>query len=149
MISRPVTAVLVSLSLTAMVSAQNPVQQYYDTTRPITLKGNFAGMGLLPGAAHGYLFLDTKDASGKAEIWAIEGDSPSQLARAGWGLMGAGPVALGDAITVVVYRPKPDVKVIETVPVNATRTMEAAKAGRLVRGTDVTLADGKKMVFGS
>jgi hypothetical protein len=128
-------------------SAQGSVADHFDTTKPIALKGKHAGLFAVPDRP-AYLLIDVQDGSGKIERWAVQGSSMSVLLKAGWNLGRGGPVKLGDSITVMAFRAKPAANLTETVPTFPPDLLEAAKAGRLVHGTEIILPDGKKLPFG-
>ena len=139
-------AFVTGLWLAALVGAaaqSSFVSQYYDTSRTETLTGRIASV-VLQDSQHTFLLLDVAAGAGKAERWAVEGSPAAEL---GW--MGrSAPVSLGDTITVVVYRAKPGSKVAAIVPADNARLVEAATAGRLVHGTELTLPNGNKLAFG-
>jgi hypothetical protein len=129
-------------------TAQTSLTENYDTTKPITLKGAVARLGGSPGSAHAYLLLEVKASGDKTELWVVEGNSQEALAKAGWRIGPGGSLLPGDQVTVTVFHARANAKVAETVPASMPAAVEAAKAGRLVHGTEVTKADGQKLVFG-
>lgn len=128
-----------------MPSAQSTpaVSKYFDTSQTITLKGRVAGV-VLQYSEPTYLMLDVDLADGKTERWGVEGWSASEL---GWAPKTA-PVNPGDAVTVIAYRARAGSNVAATLPPDHARLAEAAKAGRLAHGTEMTLPDGRKLAFG-
>jgi hypothetical protein len=127
------------------LAAQNEVAARYDLAKPMMLKGEVARLGAKEGAPNTYIFLQVAGANGN-ERWVVEGDAPQVLANAGWRIGSRGAtLGLGQVITVVAYPMRAGVAApaAEGEPV----VLEAAKTGRLVRGGDVTLQDGKTMTF--
>jgi hypothetical protein len=102
---------------------------------------------MFPPGPHSYLVVDVKDATGKTERWVIQGNPPGALMRDGWNLRES--LRLGDAVTIVAFRPQAGSKVTEAIPVAAgAQILELANTGRLLHGTQVTLSDGKSLTFG-
>ena len=128
-----------------VLAAHTAISQDFDMTRPATIKGQVAGLIFGPG--NSYLLIDVSDASGKSQLWAVQGNALGVLMRDGW--TPKGPVRPGDAVSVVTFRPRSSAKLAESLPPTIEmKILELAKTGHVLRGTEVTLADGKKMVFG-
>jgi hypothetical protein len=125
-----------------MSVAHTAVSQEFETTQPITLKGQVAQVLL---AQESYLRIEVKDATGKSEIWAVQGDSVAVLMRAGWSPRGT--LRLGDEVTVIAFRPKGNADVTSTLKTTEPSILEAAKTKHVLRGTEVTLPNGKKLIF--
>jgi hypothetical protein len=135
---------VVSLAVAATACAQSPgVGQYYDMSKALTLSGRVATV-VMQYAERSYVLLDVEAGPDKRERWALEGRSMSDL---GWSPRTM-PVKPGDSVTVTVYLPKPGSNVAVTVPADHARLAEIAQAGRLVLGTDLVLADGRRVEFG-
>jgi hypothetical protein len=129
---------LVTVFLNAPVAAG----QQFDGTKPLTLKGTVAGTIFGPES---FLIVDVME-SGKTATWAVQGKSLQDLMGDGWTTKST--VRLGDTVTVTVFRPRPNVNLLANLTTGEVRVIELAKAGRLVLGTDVTLANGTKLTFG-
>ena len=97
------------------------------------------------------------------EIWAIEGDGNNNLFSAGWDLKSSGwdsriMLRPGDSISVTALPAKAGAQLANTLVMNfemsqsmlqsMLRVKERQQAGRLMHGLDVTLADGRKLLFG-
>ena len=120
--------------------------QAFDVTHPLTLRGTVSQLVFSPGP-HSYLVVDVKDATGESERWVIQGNPPGALMRDGWNLKES--LRLGDAVTIVTFRPRTGATVAEAIPVAAgAQVLELANRGRLLHGTQVTLSDGKTLTFG-
>ena len=136
------------LSMTA-VAAQTAVSEFFDTTKPVTLKGTTRRVHfMLPNA---YLFIDVKDGDGKSEVWAVQGNAPGALIKQGWKFVlgPGGTVSLGDTVTVRAFPGRRGADMLAAIPAGAPpEVADLAKAGRLMRGIEVALADGKTMPFG-
>ena len=95
----------------------------FDGNKPVTLMGTITKVEFQN--PHIYFYIDVKEADGKVVNYAVEGGTPNQLRRQGWG--------------------RESLKVGETVTVEgfAARKAEA----KVVNGRTVILADGRR-VFG-
>jgi hypothetical protein len=69
----------------------------YDSTKSVTLSGTVTEFAFIN--PHAALYLDVKDATGKAVKWAIEMNSPGVLRAAGWT---KATFKAGDQITITV-----------------------------------------------
>jgi hypothetical protein len=151
---RIAVALLIFTPFPVVVSvAQRATSALYDSNAPITLTGAYAGTGY-GGSGPLYLFVEVlKD--GRNEKWAIEGDSLLALRKNGWKKdIFAPPIAAAEVITVQAYRPKASAKAISLVPDYPdapglhSELSELAKLNRLVRGTEILLANGTRLYFG-
>jgi hypothetical protein len=114
---------LVCLTLLATArsaTAHHSVTAYYDTNRPLTLKGTVTVIEWTN--PHAFVHIDVSDEAGKVTNWAVETDSPNVLSRAGWTKTTLKP---DDEVTVIGYPAK-----------------KQAAAMRLVT---LSLADGRKL----
>lgn len=128
-----------------VLAAHTAISQDFDMTRPATIKGQVAGV--MFGPDNSYLLIDVSDASGKSQRWAVQGNGMGVLMKDGW--TPKGTVRPGDAVSVVTFRPRSSAKLAESLPSSIDmKILELAKTGHVLRGTEVTLADGKKMPFG-
>jgi hypothetical protein len=149
------------LLLAGPVSAQTPLSDYYDTTKPFTLKGTLRGFWVSPGAVPAMILLEAPDpATGKVTQWFVAGRPGAELQRAGLFLMGPkAPIKSGDVITVSAYVAKAGSKAAETL---AAALQSAAapgtKAGfvdelrkkdaRVMHGIEIIAADGTRLAIG-
>jgi hypothetical protein len=151
---------LSGLGFAVVASAQTPIQDYYDTTKPITIKGTLRARWGSPGRVPMMIMLEVPGEGGKVTQWFIAGRPAFDMQREGLDLIGPmGPIKGGDVISVSGYVPKPGSKAGETL---ATALQEAAgpnlKAGfvdelrredvHLMHGIEIILADGKKLAYG-
>jgi hypothetical protein len=86
---------LAVLAAGASIAAHHSFAAQYDRDKPITLKG--AVTRLEWANPHVYFYMDVAGASGATEHWAIEGQAPSILYRAGWR---KDSTKYGDVVTV-------------------------------------------------
>jgi hypothetical protein len=95
----------------------------FDSNKPVTLTGTITKVEFQN--PHIYFYIDVKEPDGSVVNYAVEGGTPNQLRRQGWG--------------------KDSLKIGETVTVQG---FLARKAGvHTVNGRTVTLPDGRR-VFG-
>jgi hypothetical protein len=95
----------------------------FDSNKPVTLTGAITKVEFQN--PHIYFYIDVKQADGKLVNYAVEGGTPNQLRRQGWG---RDSLKIGETVTVEGF---------------AARKPEA----RVVNGRTVILADGRR-VFG-
>ena len=141
--------------------AHHKTADYYDVTRPLTLKG--VVKEFVRANPHSFILLDVKSPAGSVATWAVEGDGPNNLIAAGWDLKASGwnkNMAMPtETVSVTAYPAKPGVNLASTLVIDEAnmgpallttmkRVAEIQKAGHLVHGADVTLADGRKLLFG-
>jgi hypothetical protein len=136
-------AVIVPLCLLMNVRTGAQAPQF-DTSKEATMKGRVATV-ILQYTDRTFLLLDVEAAPGKTERWAIQGSPSTELE---WGPRTL-PVKLGETVSVNVFRPRPGTNLADVVPGDHPGLQEIAKAGRIARGLDLTLADGRKLAFGA
>jgi hypothetical protein len=130
-----------------MLTGSALTAQEFDTSSTFTLKGSVVTLFL---DRPSYLIIESKDGTGKTVRWAIQGSPAGKLMQAGWTPQGT--VSPGDQVSVVAYKTKTaDVTSALPKPMSeetAKAVSEPARAGHLVRGTELTLPGGKKFAFG-
>ena len=112
------------LSASLQVSAHHSVALQYDMTREITLVG--AIVDLEWRNPHAWLHLEVENNDGTLELWRIEFSSANSLYRRGWR---PANLPIGSIVTI--------------------HGLPAQDGSRSVDGEDVTLADGKRLFFGT
>jgi Family of unknown function (DUF6152) len=95
----------------------------FDANKPVTLMGTITKVEFQN--PHIYFYIDVKEADGRVVNYAVEGGTPNQLRRQGWG--------------------RESLKVGETVTVEGFAARKAD--AHVVNGRTVILADGRR-VFG-
>ena len=75
-------AVVAILAAGASIAAHHSFAAQYDRDKPITLKGSVTRLEW--ANPHVYFYMDVTGANGAVANWAIEGQAPSVLYRAGW-----------------------------------------------------------------
>lgn len=123
---RPVLAFLVTCALVsagAPAFAHHSFAAEFDRGKPVTLTGTITKVEFQN--PHIYFYIDVKDASGAVTSYAVEGGTPNQLRRQGWG---KDSLKVGEVVTVEGF---------------SARKAEA----HTINGRTVTLADGRR-VFG-
>ena len=121
----------------------------YDKAKQVTVTGMLIGSAGPKPPYSVYLLISTQDAKGNIKQWAVEGDSIDQLRRRGHK---DDALRMGEVITVTGHPAKAGKKPEERMPKPIrgalARAFDLAKEGRLILGTEITLADGSKMPFG-
>ena len=116
------TAVVV-LASGLSLAAHHSFAAQFDRDKPITLKGTVTRMEW--ANPHVYFYIDVADVKGVVANWAIEGQAPSVLYRAGFRKDSA---KFGDVVTVEGYL--------------------ARDGSKLVNMARATLADGRNLFVG-
>ena len=99
-------ATLAALSLITSPSAwaHHSVQAEFDLNKPVTVTGTVAKVEWIN--PHSYLYIDSKDESGKVTHWAFEMAGPGALRKAGLSRADRGGMKAGDTVTVNAMRAK-------------------------------------------
>jgi len=112
----------------------------------MTLKGKLAGFATAPGNP-GYILLEVTDANGKSEVWAVQGNPLGALMEDGWSPKGPGP--LGEELSIITFRLRTGAAATDALSTSTDeKTVATIKRAALLRGTEVTLANGAKKKFG-
>lgn len=139
-----------SALLTRAVMAQSSLDQLYDRNKQVTVTGMLIGSASPPPPHSVYLLISTRDAKGTVVQWAVEGDSIAELHKRGHK---DDSLPMGGTMTVVGHPAKPGQHPEERMPKPIRgaieRAFDLAKQGRLIYGTEITLADGTKVPFGA
>ena len=106
------------------IAAHHSFAAQYDKDKPITLQG--AVTRLEWANPHIYFYMDVADANGAKVNWAIEGQAPNVLYRAGWR---KDSTKVGDVVTVDGFL--------------------ARDGSKLVNMQTALLADGRKLFVGT
>jgi hypothetical protein len=118
------SAVFGLLFLSTPLLAHHSFAAEYDSKKPIKLTGTVTKVEWMN--PHIYYYVDVRDASGKVTNYAVEGGTPNNLRRQGWG--------------------KDSLKVGDTVTVDG---FMAKNGSNHVNGRTVTLPDGRRVFGGS
>jgi hypothetical protein len=116
-------AVSVSSWAAAPAVAHHAFAAEFDANKPVTLTGTITKVEFQN--PHIYFYIDVKVADGNFVNYAVEGGTPNQLRRQGWG---RDSLKIGETVTVQGF---------------AARKPEA----HVINGRTVILADGRR-VFG-
>lgn len=82
----------------------------FDDTRPVTMKGVVKVWER--STPHSFLFVETKDANGNSEYWALEGPSPNAVMRS----LPLNFFKAGDAVEFCAYPLRPGRNAIRSAP---------------------------------
>jgi hypothetical protein len=123
--------------------------QLYDRAKQVKVTGMLIGSATPKPPYSVYLLVSARDAKGNVQQWAVEGDSIVELRRRGHK---DDALSMGEVITVTGHPVKPGKRPEDGMPKPlrgaVERAFDLAKAGRLILGTEITLADGTKIPFG-
>jgi hypothetical protein len=112
------------LAASVPVVAHHAFSAEFDANAPVTLRGPITKVEWIN--PHAWIHMQVKAASGKPEIWMVEGGTPNTLQRGG---VTRDSLKVGTVIVVAGYR---------------------AKDGRLrANGRDITYPDGRTLFMGS
>lgn len=158
------SGVVVGVAADSIAHAQQPVAEYYDTSKTVTLKGLLRGRIAPPPPSPMILVVHVPDAKGQVQIWVIGGNTMASLRRDGWQLIGPNAaLSGGEEISLTVYLPKDTQKAVQALAAVAGRMpAPGEKSGgppgyiadieedraRLAYGLEITKADGRKLRFG-
>lgn len=95
------------LTLSVSPAAHHSFAAQYDRDKPITLKGKVTRLEW--ANPHVYFYIDVAEPTGATANWAIEGQAPSVLYRAGWR---KDSTKYGDIVTVNGYLAKDGSKLV-------------------------------------
>jgi hypothetical protein len=144
-----VTVAILTLLLSDALRSQTALDQGYDKAKQVTVTGMLIGSAAPKPPYSVYLLISTQDAKGNVKQWAVEGDSIDALHRRGHK---DDSLRMGEVITVTGHPAKAGTKPEERMPKPIrgalARAFDLAKEGRLILGTEITLADGTKVPFG-
>ena len=131
------------------VQSQPAPDDVYDKTKQVTVKGMLIGSATTKPPYSVYLLISAEDAKGNVQQWAVEGDSIVELRKRGHK---DDALTMGEVITVrghpAMRGKRPEERMPKPVRGALERALALAKAGRLIYGTEITLADGTKVPFG-
>ena len=116
--------ILIALALTAPLWAHHSFAAEYDSKKPIELKGVVTKVEWMN--PHIYYYVDVTAPGGGTINYAVEGGTPNQLRRQGWG---KDSLRIGDSITVSGFMAK--------------------NGSNHINGRSVLLPDGKRVFGGS
>lgn len=143
------TVAVLTLPPSEALLSQPAADQGYDKTKQITVTGMLIGSAAPKPPYSVYLLISTQDAKGIVKQWAVEGDAIDALRRRGHK---DDALKMGEIITVSGHPAragkKPEDRMPKPVRGALARAFDLAKEGRLILGTEITLADGTKVPFG-
>ena len=143
------TVAILTLPRSNVLRAQTALDQGYDGAKQVTVTGMLIGSAAPEPPYSVYLLISTQDDKGHVKQWAVEGDAIDALRRRGHK---DDALKMGEIITVTGHPAKAGKKPEERMPKPIrgalARAFDLAKEGRLILGTEITLADGTKLPFG-
>lgn len=122
--TRVIAAAVMVMVGGASIAAHHSFAAQYDKDKPITLTGTVTRLEW--ANPHIYFYMDVADAHGAQANWAIEGQAPNVLYRAGWR---KDSTKVGDIVTVDGFL--------------------ARDGSKLVNMQTALLADGRKLFVGT
>ena len=118
------SAGIVALAASVPLLAHHAFSAEFDANAPVTLRGPVTKIEWIN--PHAWIHMENKTASGKPELWMVEGGTPNTLQRNG---ISRDSIKIGTEIVVSGYR---------------------AKDGRMrANGRDITFPDGRTLFMGS
>ena len=122
--SKALLFAVIVVSSAVSIAAHHSFAAQYDRDKPITLTGTVTRLEW--ANPHIYFYMDVADANGATANWAIEGQAPNVLYRAGWR---KDSTKVGDVVTVDGFL--------------------ARDGSKLVNMQTALLADGRKLFVGT
>jgi hypothetical protein len=167
-----ITLLLTTCPAAPPAAAQQPVAEYYDTNRIVTVKGIVMAILVQPPPAPMLIMIEAPGAAGQKsqkdqkdqkEMWVVSGNQITALRREGFQLIGPGAaIKSGDEITVTAWLPKDTQKAAKALsavvqmpsldgkpsgPPGFIADVEAQRA-RLAYGLEIIKAGGETLRFG-
>lgn len=144
-----ISVVGATLRVSGALISQPALDDVYDKTKQVSVHGMLIGSATTKPPYSVYLLISAKDGKGNIQQWAVEGDSIDELHKRGHT---DDKVTMGEFITVTGHPARPGKRPEDRMPKPVRgaleRALDLAKEGRLIYGTDITLADGTKIPFG-
>src|SRR5579862_8876886 len=111
----------IGLLAAATALAHHSVQAQFDSDKPVTVTGVVTKVEWIN--PHSYLYLDSKDDSGKVTHWAFEMAGPGALRKAGLSRSDRGGLKAGDSVTVngVLAKDGTDSGLVKTITLSDGR----------------------------
>ena len=111
------------------ILAHHSISAEFDSSKMVTVKGTITKVDWMN--PHIWVYVESKDASGKVVKWQFEGGAPNSLTRSGWT---KNALKQGDSVTIEAIPAKD--------PVNADGVF-------IGNARNVTLPDGRRVFSGS
>jgi hypothetical protein len=131
------------------LTSQSATSPLYEPGKRVTVTGMLVGSATPPPRQSVYLLVTATDAKGNEQHWAVEGDPIDELKRRGWK---DDALTMGQVITVTGHPVRAGQRPQDRMPTRGRGAMQRAftlaNEGRLILGTEITLADGQKIPFG-
>jgi hypothetical protein len=144
-----IAVVILTLWRSQMLLSQSAKSPLYEPGKRVTVTGMLVGSAAPPPPQSVYLLVTATDAKGNEVHWAVEGDPIDELKRRGWK---DDALKMGEVITVTGHPVRAGQRPQDRMPMPGRgamlRAFTLANEGRLILGTEITLADGKKIFFG-
>jgi Family of unknown function (DUF6152) len=143
-----IAVLTVTLSQSQRLLSQSATS-LYEPAKRVTLTGMLVGSAAPSPPQSVYLLVTATDAKGNEVHWAVEGDPIDELKKRGWK---DDSLKMGEVITVTGHPVRAGRRPQDRMPTPGRgamlRAFTLANEGRLILGTEITLADGKKIPFG-
>lgn len=151
--TRPVRLVGIAVVILTLTQSQRLLSQsapsLYEPGKRVTVTGMLVGSAAPSPPQSVYLLVTATDAKGNEVHWAVEGDPMDELKKRGWK---DDVLKMGEVITVTGHPVRAGQRPQDRMPKPGRgamlRAFTLANEGRLILGTEITVADGKKIPFG-
>lgn len=143
-----IAVAMLTLSRSQMLRSQSATSPLYEPSKRVTVTGMLVGSATPRPPQSVYLLVTAKDAKGHEQHWAVEGDPIDELKRRGWK---DDALTMGEVITVTGHPVRAGQRPQDRMQTPGRGAMQRAftlaNEGRLILGTEITHADGKKVPF--
>jgi hypothetical protein len=124
------------------MSAHHSFAPVFDIDKVVSNKGVVTSFEWVN--PHSFIFVETKDANGIVEHWALEGPAPNQLTRRN---IDKAFFKVGDAIEFCGYATRDGKTIAAPEPISLSLKLNPREIGHLINAELLTFPDGRNMVW--